>query len=146
MPLSQLGYANVNRQLIGPAPVSYLHIMQSRRKPFVIDVPGGPHWEFTGHLSDPLLMARVAHLTGGLNSEQLPPTAKLGNNTQGAKGKARRRKKAEKAAKAAKALEEHKDSVQYNSEQHESNCSEPVPSAKRSAPQSSRQGKKRCVG
>ena len=92
----------------------------SVRRPFVIDVPGGPHWEFTGHLSNPLLMARVAELSGGSNSEQSPPTAKLQNNTQGAKGKARQRKKAEKAAKAAKALEEQQESVQYELEQHDS--------------------------
>lgn len=89
----------------------------SDRKPFVIEVPGGENWAFTGHLSNPLLMARVAELSGALDSEQLPPTAKLCNNTEGAKGKSRQRKK---AAKAAKALEEQQDSMQYKSERHDS--------------------------
>ena len=150
MPLSQLEHANENRQLVGPAPVSYLHMMQSRgetgsehqltpsrsekqsavptmrtsetsdRKPFVIDVPGGPHSGFTGHLSDPLLMAEVAKRSGGALSGNSPSEGNLRNNTQGAKCKARRQKK---AAKAAKALEKHKDLVQYESEQHDSDGS-----------------------
>ena len=99
----------------------------SNRKLFKIDVPDsqGLDWVFPGHLSDPLLMARVEELSGASKS-------KLGNTTQGAKGKRRR---AKKAARAARDLEKQQSKEQYSDD------SEPTP--KSSAPQSSRQVIKR---
>ena len=70
----------------------------SDRELFKIELPNdhGLDWTFPGHLSNPLLMARVAELSSGSLEGR-------GNTTQGAKGKRRR---AKKAAKAARLLEE----------------------------------------
>ena len=62
-----------------------------QRKPFIIKIPGGEDWVFTGYLSTPSFMAAYEKLMS------TPPAVQGQNTTDGRKGKKRRAKKAAKA-------------------------------------------------